>query len=159
MNRALHEVAERIRGEIDDLDTTVLRAQRSWLVVQKNTAEQDIYLDSVALNLHSYYSGLERIFELIVRTVDQATPSGETWHRELLTQVSHDIPGLRPAVINSESARRLDEYRRFRHLVRNVYAADLIPERMVDMLTDLHDLWKDIRAELLAFVDFLEQAC
>jgi hypothetical protein len=158
VNRVLYEIAERIRGELDDLETTVHRAQGSWLVVQRHTVEQDVYLDSVALNLHSFYSGLERIFELIVRAVDQAIPSGETWHRELLEQVSHEIAGLRPAVINAENARRLEEFRRFRHLVRNVYAADLIPGRMANMLANLPGLWTDLRAELLAFADFLDQS-
>lgn len=30
-------------------------------------SDQDIYLDSVALNLHGFYSGLERLFELVAR--------------------------------------------------------------------------------------------
>jgi hypothetical protein len=101
---------------------------------------------------------MELSFELIVRAVDQAMPSSETWHRELLEQVSHDIPGLRPAIINVENSRRLEEFRRFRHLVRNVYAADLIPGRMASMLADLPGLWSDLRTELLAFADFLEQS-
>jgi len=29
-----------------------------------------LYLDSAALNLHGFYSGLERLFELIARHVD-----------------------------------------------------------------------------------------
>jgi hypothetical protein len=69
-----------------------------------------------------------------------------------------DRPGLRPAVINSSGAGRLDEFRRFRHLVRNVYAADLIPGRMAGMLADLPGLWTDLRTELLAFADFLDQS-
>ena len=32
--------------------------------------DQDAYLNSVALNLHSFYSGLERIFELIAQELD-----------------------------------------------------------------------------------------
>lgn len=158
MNIVLQEIAERIRGEADDLDTTTHKLQRSWTVVQRGTEEQDVYLDSVALNLHSFYSGLERLFELIARAVDQMAPSGESWHRELLSQMARDVPHVRPAVISSENAQRLDEFRRFRHLVRNVYASELIPERMVNMLKDLPDLWNSLRIELLAFAEFLEQA-
>ena len=37
---------------------------------------------------------------------------------------------IRPAVIGPESASALDELRRFRHLVRNVYTFNLVPEKM-----------------------------
>jgi hypothetical protein len=124
----------------------------------RGTAEQDVYLDSVALNLQSFYSGLERVFELIARAIDQSVPTGDSWHSDLLKQMARSTPESRPAVISREAASRLDEFRRFRHLVRNVYAADLIPEKMSGMLADLPDLWRDLRAELLAFADLLEQA-
>jgi hypothetical protein len=115
-------------------------------------------LDSVALNLHSFCTGLESLFELIVSEMDQTMPSGERWHRQLLLQVSNDVPDVRPAVISSENAKRLDEFRRFRHLVRNIYASELLPERMADMLTELPGLWASLRSEPHAFADFLHQA-
>jgi hypothetical protein len=43
-------------------------------------------LDGVALNLHSFYSGTERIFELIAANVDDILPKGENWHQALLKQ-------------------------------------------------------------------------
>jgi len=53
-----------------------------------------LYLDSAALNLHGFYSGLERLFELIARHVDGAIPSGETWHRDLLQWIELKIQAL-----------------------------------------------------------------
>ena len=97
-----------------------------------------------------------KVLKLIVRHVDRATLSGETWHRNLLNQVSQDLVDIRPAVISSDSALTLDEFRRFRHLVRNVYTMNLVPERMSGLMTTLPDLWPALRAELLAFADFLE---
>jgi len=70
-------------------------------------------LESVALNLHGFYSGVERLFELIARRVDQNLPSGDMWHRDLLHQMTQDIRELRPAVISSERVSSLDELRRF----------------------------------------------
>lgn len=158
MTASLHELALRINDELIDLDRAVHKASNSWSVVRRGADDGDAYLDSVALNLHSFYSGLERLFELIARTVDDAVPAGESWHRELLAQMSRDMSEVRPAVINAQNAHQLDEFRRFRHLVRNVYAADLIPTRMEGMLLALPDLWSGLRAELLAFATFLEQA-
>lgn len=82
------ELAERIRGEVSDLERVVQRASLAWLQVQRTPGEF-VYLDSVALNLHNFYSGLERLFELIARHVDRTLPTGGTgiaiyfsrWHR------------------------------------------------------------------------------
>ena len=49
-----------------------------------------------------------------------------------------------------------DELRRFRHLVRNVYTMSLVPEKMAGLMSALPTLWLTLRAELLAFADFLE---
>jgi hypothetical protein len=154
VNAVYVELAERIRGEASDLDRVVQRASAAWLQAQR-VPDADAYLDSVALNLHGFYSGLERLFELVVRHVDHSVPTGETWHRSLLQQVAQDIADVRPAVISPNSAQALDEFRRFRHLVRNVYTMNLVPERMAGLLAALPGLWLAVRAELLAFADFL----
>ncbi|MCG3206966.1 MAG: hypothetical protein FOGNACKC_00566 [Anaerolineae bacterium] len=124
-------------------------------MAQQAPAEQFAYVDSVALNLHGFYSGLERLFELIARQVDRSLPVSETWHRDLLQQMTQDIPDTRPAVISQKNADAIDEFRRFRHLVRNVYAIDLAPEKMAGLMNTLPDMWPNLRAELLAFADYL----
>lgn len=101
-------------------------------------------------------SGVERLFELVAQRVDHTLPMSQTWHRDLLWQMTQDIPGLRPAVIGQDRARVLDEFRRFRHLVRNVYTMNLVPEKMSGLLTNLAEQWPLLRAELLAFAAFLE---
>jgi len=155
VNAVYTELAERIRGEAQDLDRTVQRAIAAWSQA-KRKSDEDAYLDSAALNLHGFYSGIERLFELIVRRVDRTMPTGETWHGSLLDQVAQDVVDVRPAVINQSNALALDEFRRFRHLVRNVYTMNLVPDRMAGLMTMLPDLWPTLRAELLAFADFLE---
>ena len=131
MNKAYQELTERIRGEVPNLSRALQRALRSWSCGQQLPDEQEVYLDSVALNLHAFYSGLERLFELIARHVDRYLPSGETWHYNLLQQVTRERAPVRPAVISPENASTLDELRRFRHLVRHVYTFKLVPERIV----------------------------
>jgi len=109
----------------------------------------------VALNLHSFYSALERIFELIALELDGGTLGGETWHTELLRQMSLDVPDLRPPVLQAETAARLDEYRKFRHRIRNIYAMNLDPDRMAPLVAGLPILWPAIQQELIAFAVFL----
>jgi len=113
-------------------------------------------VDSVALNLHSFYSDLEKLFELIARYLDRGLPEGEMWHRDLLQQMSHDFSEIRPAVISQHSAAIVDEFRRFRHLVRNVYTINLVPEKMEGLMDTLPEFWPTLRAELLAFADYLD---
>jgi len=157
MRSPFQEIADRIRSEIKDLERLVQKAEQTWIHIHTLPEDQDVYLDSVALNLHGFYSGLERLFELVARHVDQYLPKGEYWHRELLLQIAQDLPGIRPAVISSESVSSLDEVRRFRHLVRNVYTFNLDPEKMESLVTSLPDLFPQIKAELLSFADFLEE--
>jgi hypothetical protein len=147
---------ERIHGQVTDLEQVVERAGRGWSLARKASAEQDAYVDSVALNLHGFYSGLEKLFELIARHVDRKLPDGETWHHDLLQQMAQDLPSVRPAVISGESVDTIDEFRRFRHLVRNVYTMNLVPEKMEGLMEALPELWPKLRAELLAFADYLE---
>lgn len=156
MSTFYRNLTERIRGEVSDLDQIIQRASQSWSVAQQASMAQFAYVDSVALNLHSFYSGLERLFELIARQVDRHLPDGESWHRDLLKQMSQDWRKTRPAVISPENVAAIDELRRFRHLVRNVYTIDLAPEKMTSLMETLPKVWPQLRAELLAFADFLE---
>lgn len=151
------ELINRIQDELIDLDRVVARALRSWELVKKAHEEQDAYLDSVALNLHGFYSGLERLFELIARHIDGSLPEGETWHRDLLQQMSNDLEGVRPAVFGKNTSESLDDFRRFRHLVRNMYTTNLLPDKMDMFMANLPGLWSAIKKELTAFSDFLAE--
>ena len=151
------ELAERIIGELTDLEASVQKSLKSWATARQGTRDQDVYLDSVALNMHAFYSGLEKLFELIAEHIDGLLPEGAAWHRDLLSRMAEDLPGIRPAVISKEIARELDQYRRFRHLVRNVYATNLKPERIYDLVENLSETWSRLSAELRAFSEFLRQ--
>ncbi|MBW1888463.1 MAG: hypothetical protein JRI52_08970 [Deltaproteobacteria bacterium] len=152
----LHQVASRIRIELGELDNILSRINEGWNRAKKN--EDMMYLDSVALNLHGLYSGLERLFELIVMSVDGTMPEGENWHRELLVQVAKDVPQVRPSVISEMSRNALDEYRGFRHVVRNVYTINFDPRKIGKLVEKIPDMYNQLKNELLAFADFLYQA-
>ena len=50
--------AQRIRLEIDELAQTVSVVARHWAHIKISPEDQDAFLNSVALNLHSFYNGL-----------------------------------------------------------------------------------------------------
>jgi hypothetical protein len=151
------QLAHRIDLEVEELDRAAARARRAWSMLDGNPHEP-AFADSVALNLHALYSGLERVFEQIARHVDGAVPETETWHRDLLQQMVHSERGFRPAVIDHDSLIALDRWRRFRHLIRNVYSTGLDPAKMVPIMDTLEADWTAVRRALLAFAGFLREA-
>ncbi len=155
MSAGLHQLATRIRDELSDLDRVVGRVAEGWQRAQHSA--DDYYLDSVALNLHGFYAGLERIFELVAALVDGSRPGGENWHQVLLQQMATEVPRVRPAVISEITRERLDEYRGFRHIVRNVYTWKFDPTKVEKLVDGLSQVFAKVRSELLAFADFLEQ--
>ena len=150
-------LAQRIRLEIEELDQTVAAVMRHWARVGKVADDQDAFLNSVALNLHRFYNGLERIMELVAIEMDGGTLGGEAWHSELLNQMAFELPGVRPALLSAESARSLNEYRKFRHRVRNIYTTHLDGSRMDHLVEHLSATWRQVRSELRTFSDFLDQ--
>ncbi|MBW2035743.1 MAG: hypothetical protein JRI94_19630 [Deltaproteobacteria bacterium] len=146
----------RIRDELSELAMVVDRAEQGWR--RAKTQHDDFYLDGVALNLHSFYSGLEHVFEKIASLVDESIPTGANWHQELLRQMNIEVPGVRPAVISAELRTELEEYRGFRHIVRNVYTYQLNPEKLERLITMLRETLSRTERELLAFAKFLESA-
>ena len=108
------------------------------------------------MNLHGFYSGLERIFDKIAASVDGSVPEGANWHRELLNQMSMEITGIRPAVISLDLKEKLEEYRGFRHVVRNVYTYHLSPQKIKPLVDKVQEVFNKSEKELSAFANFLQ---
>lgn len=143
--------------ELDRLVATCLDRYARKAEFAKSGSE-DILADSLATCLHSFYSGLERIFEAVAREIDGTFGRSAEWHRELLQAVSVDRPGKRPALISEESYRWLEEYRSFRHLFRHLYTHHIDPARIFKLMDGLETDWKRVRRDLLLFKAFLESA-
>ena len=99
MRDQLLQLAKRIQREVDDLKRAKNAALRKW---QKALTDED-YVGSVAFDLQSFYQGVERVFEAIGKLVDTNVPVGEGWHKALLSQMTDEVPGIRPAVISSDT--------------------------------------------------------
>ncbi|HEY5868853.1 MAG TPA: hypothetical protein VI542_25385 [Candidatus Tectomicrobia bacterium] len=150
-------VAGRIRQEVANLERVVTRAERAVAAVRQRPEDQELYLDAAALNLHDFYAGLERVFQHIAATIDRSMPDGSEWHRDLLRQMQVPLAPIRPQVLSEETIQALDEFLRFRHVVRNIYTFAFDPERIEHLVQRLHPCFARVRNELLGFADFLEQ--
>jgi hypothetical protein len=98
MSESLRHLAMRIRNELLKIEHALKRAEEG--INRAKETGDDYYLDGVALNLHSFYSGIERIFELIAGNIDDIVPEGENWHQILLKQMAEEMNQVRPAVIS-----------------------------------------------------------
>jgi hypothetical protein len=147
-------LASRILGELSALGLVVGRVESGWKAAVRN--DDELYYDSVALNIHSFYSGLERVFEKISSVVDDALPQGINWHQELLSQMALEIPNIRPAVISDKTRALLEPYRGFRHVVRNVYTYKIMPEKMKPLAKGIRPLFKQVEKELTGFSRFIQ---
>jgi len=146
----------RLRQELDELQRILQRINEGW-ERSRRSSEDDYYIDGVALNLHGLYSGFERIFVQIAEIIDDDLPQGEDWHKLLLGQMKIEMPGIRPAVISTEMWDVLDDLRKFRHVVRNVYTHHLDPVQLGKLVRSSTDSFEKLHAELSAFARFLEQ--
>jgi hypothetical protein len=158
LNADLRTLHDRIERECQELERTVQIASAAWEGANRFPNQQTHFLNSLALSLHSFYNGLERIFEMIARQLDPTFPSGERWHRELLEQMGWEIPGVRPSVLSIDSIEKLDEFLAFRHRVLNIYTFHLDAERLHELLTRLSDAWQHAQADIQIFTNLLRQA-
>ena len=112
-------------------------------------------VEASALRLHSFYTGVERMLLLISRVVNGVTPAqGEGWHRRLLERMAM-ATYTRPAVLNDATQVELQEYLRFRHLVRNLYADELRLEPIQRLIEQLQHTWPKLDADITGFQRWL----
>jgi len=150
-------LVNRIQIELLNIKTIVERINMySQLFDDKSDkVSQDVLSDGLALNLHSFYTAVERIFEFIAKTIDGDLPTGDKWHKILLEQMLVDVPQVRPAVITDRTLKELDEFRRFRHVIRSVYAYELKSEKLLILADKVPRLYSELRIEI---EDFMEKS-
>jgi hypothetical protein len=155
VKKELLDLRRRIESELCSIERTAQRVLGAWEEADRFPQQQGYYIDSVALNLHSFYNGLERIFTIIARQLDTAFPSGEHWHRELLEQMSREMPEERPAVLSPDTVALLDDFLAFRHLIRSLYAFELDVERLKYLLDRFPEALSHTKRDLESFCRLL----
>ncbi|NLF97355.1 MAG: hypothetical protein GX569_11485 [Candidatus Riflebacteria bacterium] len=77
----------KIQLEIEQIDKLI--ETYSDLLKKCVQSEPDkIEIAALGSILHSFYNGLENIFSVIAKEVDETVPQGFSWHKELLIQIS-----------------------------------------------------------------------
>ena len=115
-----------------------------------------IELSAAAMVLHSFYNGIENIILMIAKNYDEKLPSGNNWHMELLEKASVQI-GDRKIIINNELKNQLEEYRKFRHILRHIYNYKLNWTMMEGIMNNMNSIWSKIKDDLSKFLETEEE--
>ena len=144
-------IKEQIKFKIEDIDKLFLEYELIFEKIQRDIP--DLFdMTILASVLHSFYNGLENIFEIIAKNVDGSVPSGNKYHQELLHQMASEN-NMRNEVINEELYLKLREYATFRHFYRHAYSFQLKWEKMKPLVDGVKEVWKEIKEELEEFIN------
>ena len=150
LGRLLAEI-RRERGNIDRVADEVTDALSLFASREPTVLE----LRGTADLLHDWYTGLEKLLQVVAVTMDGGVPEGDRWHRRLLDSMSLDLLGVRPPVLGVETVSAVGPYLRFRHLFRNLYGFDLDWQQLLPLLSALPAVHSVVSADLVAFEDTL----
>jgi len=145
--------------EISLLDRTVDVIEKRLKGLRSITDSDDFsaYIESLALNLHSFYEGIEAIFDKVLEFTGEDKPSGHEWHLELIERMAMPIRQLRPEVISEQTVKNLDTYRAFRHKVRHIYGFMLVPENIITIAEKMKDNHEEFKRDFGKFMAFVEE--
>lgn len=143
-------IKEQIEFKIKDIDKLFSEYE---LVFEKIETEKPDLFDMTILGsvLHSFYNGLENIFEIIAKNIDGEVPSGNKSHQMLLHQMASEN-GIRDEIIDEDLYLKLREYATFRHFYRHAYSFQLNWEKMQPLIDNVHIVWNEVKQRLINFI-------
>jgi hypothetical protein len=151
---ALRGLAEDISAELDRLrrlaaDIAVVQAE-----IEQDPDHARLFYENLALKLHNFYNGCERIFRTVVSELNGTAPEGFDWHRRLLERMGKEWEG-RPALLSADTVDELREYLAFRHVVRNIYGFELDVARVKRLLSRYPAVQGHVEADVERFIAWL----
>lgn len=123
--------------------------------VEQSEKEDEYEYAALGYTLHNLYNAFEAYFYRVAKFFENDLGQDD-WHKTLVDRMTLDVEGVRPALLDLEFARKLDELRRFRHLFRNLYKSRLIPAEVRLANEFASGLLEDFRAHHEQFDAFLK---
>ena len=144
-------IKEQIKFKISDIDKLFSEYD---LIFKKIEVQVPDLFDMTILGsvLHSFYNGLENIFEIIAKNIDGNVPNGNKSHQELLHQMASEN-SKRNEILSEELYLKLREYATFRHFYRHAYSFQLNWEKMNPLIGNIHIVWKEVKINLENFIN------
>ena len=144
-------IKKQIRFKIKDIDKLFSEYDLIFKKIEMQTPD---LFDMTILGsiLHSFYNGLENIFEIIAKNIDGNVPNGNKSHQELLHQMASEN-SKRNEILNEELYLKLREYATFRHFYRHAYSFQLNWEKMSPLIDNLQIVWNEVKLNLKNFIN------
>ncbi len=89
------ELSRKIQVGLEEF-ATVRQQFESLLLIPPGADPGVIETSAACAMLHSFYTQIEKILKIIAREWDGSLPASESWHRDLLVQMS-EVTAKRPA--------------------------------------------------------------
>ena len=112
-------------------------------------------VDSMGYQLHNLYGAFEQLFEEVARFFENQIDEAR-YHADMIRRMQLEIQGIRPALLAAETASDLDELRRFRHLFRHAYTADLDPDKVANLAAKAVCIQRDFIQDFERFLALLQ---
>lgn len=143
-------IKEQIIFKIEDINRLFSEYQ---LIFEKIKYEEPDLFDMTILGsvLHSFYNGLENIFEIIAKNIDKELPTGNKSHQKLLQQIANKND-YRDELFNEQLYIKLKEYATFRHFYRHAYSFQLNWEKMKPLIDNIDYVWDEVKLSLNSFL-------
>lgn len=150
----MHDKAvSQIRFEIEQIDR-LLESYAGLLKRDEGEIPDLVEITAIASVLHSFYNGVENIFLIIAKNIDQKVPGSSQWHRDVLTQMMKRT-SRRSQVLTTETVNLLTDYLGFRHFYRHSYSFFLEWDELEKLVVALAKTWNRLRNELFEFLQSL----
>jgi hypothetical protein len=150
-----------LRADIEDELAKLEQLAQVFATVRDNldlqSTEISVYdRGAIGYLLHNFYNGCENMFRRIAAFFENDIGT-DTWHADLLRRMKLNIEGYRPAVIDDELYRLLQDFRGFRHVFRNAYSFELDWERERLVALRFETTLSLVREQVVAFLDGLDE--
>lgn len=140
---------EKINLEISKIENLI---QKSFVLLEKTKIQEPdfIELNAIGSVLHSYYNGLESIFKLIYKNLNNKPLQSNLWHSELLQAMFTESENHKQ-ILPTELLPELKNYLGFRHVFRHSYGYELNWERLKPLFSSMIENWQKVKNAILEF--------
>ena len=149
-----HDLAVKIQLRLEEL--AIVHDQLKLLIsTTSDTTVGVLETAAACAMLHSFYTEIEKILKLIAREWDGKVPSSDSWHKDLLSQMSEPT-AKRPAIVSPALIEVLGEFLAFRHLFRGASIILMRWEKLAPLIAKVDQTYDRARVEIEVFVRFIE---
>ena len=154
------QLIRRLQSEINQEISSLEALLRELKTLKPRLAQKEISnldLRAAGSILHDFYNGVENIFRRVAQELNGGLPAGEDWHKQLLTDMSLDVKGVRPPLVSEDLKLKLQKYLGFRHIFRNVYGFHLEQEQIKVMVKEFPQILSWLKRETAVFQKYLDK--